>query len=140
LVEARTNAQRRLYRVRTEPLREIDEWLAPSRAQWQHALVSPDTQLHTIACHHVSHRPLTTPRHDGVIMSDLAVLQESDGRTQLVFTRKLAHAQDKVWRAVSDPEQHRAWFPAEMRGDREKGATLEFVEKGEPMFSGEILV
>jgi uncharacterized protein YndB with AHSA1/START domain len=73
-------------------------------------------------------------------MSDLAVLQENDGRTQLVFTRRLAHAQDTVWRAVSDPDQHKAWFPGEMRGAREKGATLDFVEKGEPMFSGEMLV
>ena len=34
LVEVRTDAQRRLYRVRTEPLRDIDEWLAPYRAMW----------------------------------------------------------------------------------------------------------
>jgi DNA-binding transcriptional ArsR family regulator len=34
LVEARTDAQRRVYRVRTEPLREIDEWLAPYRRRW----------------------------------------------------------------------------------------------------------
>ena len=33
LVEVRTDAQRRLYRLRTEPLREIDEWLAPYRAR-----------------------------------------------------------------------------------------------------------
>jgi len=29
LVEVRVDAQRRRYRLRTEPLREIDEWLAP---------------------------------------------------------------------------------------------------------------
>src|SRR6266487_2373189 len=34
LVEVRTDAQRRVYRLRTEPLREIDEWLAPYRAAW----------------------------------------------------------------------------------------------------------
>ena len=34
LVEVRTDAQRRIYRLRTEPLREIDEWLAPYRAAW----------------------------------------------------------------------------------------------------------
>jgi DNA-binding transcriptional ArsR family regulator len=34
LVEARIDAQRRLYRLRTEPLREIDDWLAPYRAAW----------------------------------------------------------------------------------------------------------
>ena len=34
LVESRTDAQRRIYRVRAEPLREVDEWLAPYRRQW----------------------------------------------------------------------------------------------------------
>jgi DNA-binding transcriptional ArsR family regulator len=38
LVEARTDAQRRLYRVRPEPLRELDDWLAPYRAQWSNSL------------------------------------------------------------------------------------------------------
>jgi DNA-binding transcriptional ArsR family regulator len=33
-VEVRPHAQRRLYRVRPEPLRAIDEWLAPYRALW----------------------------------------------------------------------------------------------------------
>ncbi len=34
LVESRTDAQRRIYRVRAEPLREVDAWLAPYRRQW----------------------------------------------------------------------------------------------------------
>jgi DNA-binding transcriptional ArsR family regulator len=34
LVEARVDAQRRIYRVRPEPLREIDEWLTPYRRRW----------------------------------------------------------------------------------------------------------
>ena len=34
LVEARIDAQRRIYRVRPEPLHEIDEWLAPYRRRW----------------------------------------------------------------------------------------------------------
>jgi len=34
LVEVRVDAQRRLYRLRPGPLREIDEWLAPYRAAW----------------------------------------------------------------------------------------------------------
>jgi DNA-binding transcriptional ArsR family regulator len=34
LVEARTDAQRRIYRVRPEPLREVDEWLEPYRRGW----------------------------------------------------------------------------------------------------------
>jgi DNA-binding transcriptional ArsR family regulator len=34
LVEVRVDAQRRLYRLRLEPLAEIDEWLAPYRRLW----------------------------------------------------------------------------------------------------------
>jgi DNA-binding transcriptional ArsR family regulator len=34
LVEVRRDAQRRLYRLRAEPLRELDEWLEPYRAHW----------------------------------------------------------------------------------------------------------
>src|ERR1700758_2260126 len=32
LVRVRVDAQRRLYRIRPEPLAELDEWLAPYRA------------------------------------------------------------------------------------------------------------
>src|SRR2546423_15257330 len=34
LVEVRVDAQRRWYRVRAEPLAEIDGWLAPYRRVW----------------------------------------------------------------------------------------------------------
>jgi DNA-binding transcriptional ArsR family regulator len=34
LVQSRTDAQRRIYRVNPEPLRVVDEWLAPYRRQW----------------------------------------------------------------------------------------------------------
>jgi DNA-binding transcriptional ArsR family regulator len=48
LVEARTDAQRRVYRVRTEPLREIDAWLAPYREQWTAALDDLERHLDTM--------------------------------------------------------------------------------------------
>ncbi|MHB8800015.1 MAG: ArsR/SmtB family transcription factor [Thermoanaerobaculia bacterium] len=34
LVEARVEAQRRVYRVRPEPLMEVDAWLEPFRRFW----------------------------------------------------------------------------------------------------------
>jgi DNA-binding transcriptional ArsR family regulator len=51
-VDVRSDAQRRLYRVRTEPLRAIDEWLEPYRLMWasrlddleQHLDAMPDSQ------------------------------------------------------------------------------------------------
>jgi DNA-binding transcriptional ArsR family regulator len=48
LVEARTDAQRRIYRVRPEPLREIDEWLQPYRALWSTRLDALEEHLRTM--------------------------------------------------------------------------------------------
>lgn len=45
LVEARGDAQRRLYRVRLEPLRELDDWLAPYRRMWASGLDDLDRYL-----------------------------------------------------------------------------------------------
>jgi len=38
LVEVRVDAQRRLYRLRPQPLVEVDEWLAPYRELWGRSL------------------------------------------------------------------------------------------------------
>ena len=35
MVEARAAGQRRLYRIRPEPLAELDQWLAPYRQLWE---------------------------------------------------------------------------------------------------------
>jgi DNA-binding transcriptional ArsR family regulator len=48
LVSARVDAQRRLYRVRAEPLREIDEWLAPYRGMWTASLDALERRLDEI--------------------------------------------------------------------------------------------
>jgi DNA-binding transcriptional ArsR family regulator len=48
LVESRTDAQRRLYRVRAEPLHSIDEWLAPYRAMWSARLDDLERHLDAI--------------------------------------------------------------------------------------------
>ena len=38
MVESRVDAQRRLYRLRTQPLMELDAWLAPYRELWESSL------------------------------------------------------------------------------------------------------
>jgi DNA-binding transcriptional ArsR family regulator len=38
LVAVRPDAQRRLYRLRPEPLRDLDRWLAPYRRLWEERL------------------------------------------------------------------------------------------------------
>jgi DNA-binding transcriptional ArsR family regulator len=45
LVEARTDAQRRVYRIRSEPLREVDDWLTPYRRGWADHLSALERHL-----------------------------------------------------------------------------------------------
>src|SRR5881275_271929 len=52
--------------------------------------------------------------------------QERDGRWQLRFERRLAHSQEKVWRAITEPEHLAAWFPSTIEGERAAGARLRF--------------
>lgn len=47
LVEAIPDAQRRLYRLRPEPLSEIDVWLAPYRRLWSESLDALEQHLQT---------------------------------------------------------------------------------------------
>jgi DNA-binding transcriptional ArsR family regulator len=45
LVEVRRDAQRRLYRLRPEPLMELDAWLEPYRLEWANRLDSLERHL-----------------------------------------------------------------------------------------------
>lgn len=45
LVEVRQDAQRRWYRLRLEPLAELDAWLAPYRRMWTASLDALERRL-----------------------------------------------------------------------------------------------
>lgn len=45
LVEARVDAQRRIYTLRPEPLAELDAWLAPYRKFWRGRLAALQRHL-----------------------------------------------------------------------------------------------
>lgn len=49
LVEVRHDAQRRWYRLRAEPLAEIDAWLEPYRAYWNTTLDALERHLDVMA-------------------------------------------------------------------------------------------
>lgn len=60
----------------------------------------------------------------------------SDGRFALRFERRFAHSQAKVWRAITETDQLRAWFVEILDYDRScldftEAAKLTFVSKGE---------
>jgi DNA-binding transcriptional ArsR family regulator len=45
LVEVRADAQRRIYRLRTEPLQALDDWLRPYRVLWASRLDALEQHL-----------------------------------------------------------------------------------------------
>jgi uncharacterized protein YndB with AHSA1/START domain len=49
-----------------------------------------------------------------------------NGRPALRFERRLAHPPEKVWRAITEREHLRAWFPAVVDFDLTPGAKLRF--------------
>jgi uncharacterized protein YndB with AHSA1/START domain len=72
-------------------------------------------------------------------------LQTIGGKPVLRFERLLPHAPQKVWAAVTEPDQMRHWFPAAVETDLVVGAPMRFRFEGEddvtpdPMRNGEIL-
>jgi uncharacterized protein YndB with AHSA1/START domain len=76
--------------------------------------------------------------HEGA--ESLGTLIRHGDRCSLVFTRRLAHPLQKVWRAVTEPEHLAAWFPQEIVGERRPGAPLRFVSSGGGSFAGQMLV
>jgi DNA-binding transcriptional ArsR family regulator len=48
LVDVRSDAQRRLYRINPAPLRAVDDWLAPYRTMWSARLDDLERHLDTM--------------------------------------------------------------------------------------------
>jgi uncharacterized protein YndB with AHSA1/START domain len=55
-----------------------------------------------------------------------ATLDTIGGKTVLRFERRLAHAPEKVFRAISDPAELPYWFPARMETELRPGAAIRF--------------
>ncbi len=65
----------------------------------------------------------------GITQADqrnLGRLDRSGDRPVVRFSRLLAHPPEKVWRALTEDEQLKEWFPTTIDGPREAGAKLEF--------------
>jgi uncharacterized protein YndB with AHSA1/START domain len=83
-------------------------------------------------------------------MTDLGTILREGDRVGLHFRRVLHHPQERVWRALTESEDLRHWFPCDVVGDRHAGAALKMpfwpgiVEKydldDDPVLDGELLV
>jgi uncharacterized protein YndB with AHSA1/START domain len=69
-------------------------------------------------------------------------LEQAGDRWQLHFTRRLPHPPEKVWRALTEPEHLKEWFPNDIEGERKEGATLRHVFRNDeaPDMGGEMVV
>jgi len=85
-------------------------------------------------------------------MSEYGSLHIDDDRLVLRFERRFSQPIDRVWRAVTDPDEMKAWFPSNVEGERTVGAELVFsydvVDQTDPelpdpenlpLFGGEVL-
>ena len=73
-------------------------------------------------------------------MTGWATLNDRAEGAELRFERRLEHAPEKVFRAISDPDELRHWFPAAMEAELRPGAPVRFTfEGGDDAPGGEIL-
>ncbi len=64
-------------------------------------------------------------------------LETRDDRHILIFERRLPHPVDRVWRAITEPDELRHWFPGVPGWDLEVGSA--FAVEGQPGSAGEIV-
>jgi uncharacterized protein YndB with AHSA1/START domain len=62
-----------------------------------------------------------------------------DGRPALRFERRLAHPPERVWRAITEPDELAQWFPSSVEADLRLGGAMHFEFQGAEMtLDGEI--
>jgi uncharacterized protein YndB with AHSA1/START domain len=61
------------------------------------------------------------------------------GKWRLRFTRSLTHSPEAVWRAITELDELKAWFPDGIKGDFTVGSTLTFGSRQVGEFTGEVL-
>jgi uncharacterized protein YndB with AHSA1/START domain len=72
---------------------------------------------------------------------DATLDEDEAGLRRTRFVRRLRHPRSRVWQALTEAEDLRAWFPVDVHGGWEVGAPLRHVfRNGEgPEFGGEVL-
>jgi uncharacterized protein YndB with AHSA1/START domain len=71
----------------------------------------------------------TMPKRDGELV------ELNDNRVGVRFERRLSQPPERVWRAITEPEELAAWFPDTIEGEFGPGAEVrfpKFVEMGLP--------
>ena len=120
-VESTVDAQRRLYRLKPEPLQEVDAWLAPFRRFWSAHVDALERHLDRMD------RVDTNEKEDKEKkMTDReqykpgpasgAQVRKDGEKWTLILVRELRHSPEKVWQALTDPAHLREWAPFDTDG------------------------
>jgi uncharacterized protein YndB with AHSA1/START domain len=59
-------------------------------------------------------------------MMDRGTLVDHDGRPAVRFRREYSHRVERLWAAITEPDELERWFPSKVRMGREAGGTIEF--------------
>ena len=63
---------------------------------------------------------MTSTAHDGKLV------ELDDDKVGVRFERRLAHPPERVWRAITDPEELATWFPDTIEGEFAPGTEVTF--------------
>ena len=122
-VESTVDAQRRLYRLRPEPLQEVDAWLAPFRRFWSahvDALERHLDRMDHIQRHQRERedkeKKMTDREQYTPGPASGAQVRKDGEKWTLILVRELRHSPEKVWQALTDPAHLREWAPFDADG------------------------
>jgi DNA-binding transcriptional ArsR family regulator len=121
-VESTVDAQRRLYRLKPEPLQEVDAWLAPFRRFWSAHVDALERHLDRMD--QSNHQPEKEDKEKKMTDRDQytpgpasgAQIRKDGEKWTLILVRELRHSPEKVWQALTDPAHLREWAPFEADG------------------------
>ena len=106
-MNVRQDAQRRFYELRPEPLAEVSAWLEPYRLLWAGRLDALERHLDSTASVRAGSRrnPMDEPES-----ADGTVRDGGMAWTCCVSSAKLAHPVERVWAALTEPEELIGWL------------------------------
>ena len=130
-VESRIEAQRRLYRLRPEPLMELDAWLVPFRRFWSRHVDALEQHLDRMEAPPEKGRKDMSSREEYAPGAASGAEIEKTARSGRSFSSATSPTLlAKVWKALTDPEHLREWAPFD--SDRNLGAigTAKLIDGG----------
>jgi uncharacterized protein YndB with AHSA1/START domain len=70
-----------------------------------------------------------------------AILQNTEGRSMLRFERTYAHPPERVWRALTESDEHRSWHPTPFEFEPRVGGRVTYLPGGDApdMPAGEVV-